>query len=162
MCSEEEMADSEQSLRQDMARYDKCSCRKITFKLKARVTEKSLNYIDTFWQSIADYFLLPSLPALLDSIHSGCVEVTWLVSTPSALQIQANIQDSAPFLQEHGVMRVVMDDEILYDEVGLDTVKRYKIYELSLIMIFVLLLMYLICRSFYWPVGEVRSMKWQL
>ena len=132
MCSEEEMADSEQSLRQDMARYDKCSCRKITFKLKARVTEKSLNYIDTFWQSIADYFLLPSLPALLDSIHSGCVEVTWLVSTPSALQIQGNIQDSVLFLQKHGVMRVVMDDEfVLYEE---DIIEVKKVNDIAMIL----------------------------
>ena len=121
MCNKEfEIADSEQSLRQDMARYDKGYCRSITFKLKAHVKEKSLDYIDQFWRSIADYFLLPSLPALLDSIHSGCVEVTWLVPTPSALQmqenIQAKIQESTSFLQEHGVMRVMVDGEIVYNE----------------------------------------------
>ena len=127
MCDKEsEIADSEQSLRQNMARYDKCYCRSITFKLKAHVKEKSLDYIDQFWRSIAEYFLLPSLPALLDSIHSGCVEVTWVLSTPSALQIQENIQakiqESTPFLQEHGVMRVMMDGEIVCDEKGLNLV----------------------------------------
>jgi hypothetical protein len=125
MCGEEEdIADSEQSLRDDMARYDRRYCRKLTVKLRSRVTEKSLDYIDQFWQSIADHFFLPSLPVLLDSIQEGCVEVTWLVPTLWALQIQANIQDSAVFLKEHEVMQVVMDDEILHDEEGLDKVRQ--------------------------------------
>ena len=124
ICSDEEIADAEQSLHQDMARYDRRYCRKLTFKLKSRVTEKSLDYIDKFWQSIADHFLLPSLPVLLDSIQEGCVEVTWLVPTLSALQIQTNIQDSAAFLEKCEVIRVIIDGEILYDEEGLDKVQQ--------------------------------------
>ena len=123
MCSdEEEIADSKQSLQQDMARYDRRYCRKLTIKLKSHVTEKCLDYIDQFWRSIADHFLLPSLSALLDSIQEGCVEVTWLVSTLSALHIQANIQDSAAFLEKCEVIRVIMDGEILFDEEGLEKV----------------------------------------
>ena len=120
---EEEIADSDQSLREDIARYDRRYCRKLTVKLKSRVTEKSLDYIDQFWRSIADHFLLPSLSALLDSIQEGCVEVTWLVPTLSALQIQANIQDSTQFLEKLEVIRVIMDGEILYDEEGLEEVR---------------------------------------
>ena len=119
---EEEVADSDQSLRKDIARYDRRYCRKLTVKLKSRVTEKSLDYIDQFWRSIADHFLLPSLSALLDSIREGCVEVTWLVPTLSALQIQANIQDSTQFLEKLEVIRVIMESEILYDEEGLEKV----------------------------------------
>ena len=119
---EKEIADSKQSLHQDMARYDGRYCRKLTIKLKSRVTERSLDYIDQFWRSIADHFLLPSLSALLDSIQEGCVEVTWLVPTLSALQIQANIQDSTAFLEKCEVIRVIMDGEILYDK-GLGKVR---------------------------------------
>ena len=119
---DEDIADSEQTIRQNMARYDKRYCRKLTIKLKARVTEKSLCYIDEFWRSIADHFFLPCLSVLLDTIQEGCVEVTWCVPTLSALHIQANIQDSTEFLQQSGVVRVIMDDEILYDEEGMDTV----------------------------------------
>ena len=124
LCSDEkEIADSDQSLREDIARYDRRYCRKLTVKLKSRVTEKSLDYIDQFWRSIADHFLLPSLSALLDSIQEGCVEVTWLVPTLSALQIQANIQDSTQFLEKLEVIRVIMEGEILYDEEGLEEVR---------------------------------------
>ena len=123
-CSDEkEIADSDQSLREDIARYDRRYCYKLTVKLKSRVTEKSLDYIDQFWRSIADHFLLPSLSALLDSIQEGCVEVTWLVPTLSALQIQANIQDSTQFLENLEVIRVIMEDEILYDKEGLEKVR---------------------------------------
>ena len=99
----------------------------VTVKLKSRVTEKSLDYIDQFWRSIADHFLLPSLSALLDSIREGCVEVTWLVPTLSALQIQANIQDSTQFLEKLQVIRVIMEGEILYDEEGLEEVRILKL-----------------------------------
>ena len=123
LCSDEkEIADSDQSLREDIARYDRRYCRQLTVKLKSRVTEKSLDYIDQFWRSIADHFLLPSLSALLDSIQEGCVEVTWLVPTLSALQIQANIQDSTQFLAKLEVIRVIMEGEILYDEESLEEV----------------------------------------
>ena len=97
---EEDIADSEQSIRQDMARYDKRYCRKLTFKLKVRVTIDSLVYIDEFWRSIADHFFIPCLSVLLDRIREGCLEVTWCVPTLMAIQIQANLQDSTEFLQQ--------------------------------------------------------------
>ena len=122
-CSdEEEIADSDQSIRHDMARYDKRYCRKLTIKLRAKVTEKSLSYIDEFWRSIADHFFLPCLSVLLDNIQKGCIEVTWCVPTLLALQIQANVQDSTQFLQQLAIIRVVMDGEILYDEEGMEMV----------------------------------------
>lgn len=116
------IAESTQTIQQNMARYDSRYCHKLTIKLKARVTQTSLLYIDQFWRSVADHFLLPCLSVLLDSIEEGCVEVTWLVPTLFAVQIQGNIQDSAHFLQLYEVIQVMMDQKILYDEEGMDTV----------------------------------------
>ena len=110
---EEDIADSEQSIMQNIA-HDKRYHRKLSIKLKARITEESLNYIDQFWRSIADYFFLPSLPVLLDTIKEGCVEVTWLVPTVPALQIEANMEDSEDFWRNLEVTRVEMDGAILY------------------------------------------------
>ena len=151
-CSDDEdIADAEQSIMQNIARYDKRYHRKLSIKLKARITEKSLDYIDQFWRSIADYFLLPSLPVLLDTIKEGCVEVTWLVPTVPALQIEANMEDykeiwrnleSPPvekdgvilyyapqtnmedFWKSLGVTRVEMDRVVLY-ETESDVVRMY-------------------------------------
>ena len=115
--AEQEIADSSQSLRENMARYDHQYCHKLTVKLESHVMrEKTLDYVDELWRSIAEYFLLPSLPALLDSIHGGCVEVTWLVPTLSALQIKANIQDSTEFLKELKVIKVIVDDKTSFSK----------------------------------------------
>ena len=114
-CSDDEdIADSEQSISQNIARYDKKYCRKLSIKLKARITEKSLDYIDQFWSSIADYFFLPSLSVLLDTIKEGCVEVTWLVPTAAALQIEANMEDSEDVWRNLEVTRVEMDGVVYY------------------------------------------------
>ena len=129
--SEEEIAEPEESLRQDLARYDKHYCKKLTIKLKARITDNCLDYIDQLWRSIAEYFSLPSLSVLLDSIHEGCIEVTWCVPTPLAFQIQTNIPDSTEFFQHQEVIQVVLDDEILYDEVGMNEVSVMLVLCLS-------------------------------
>ena len=112
VCNEEqEFADSTQSIKEDMTRFN---YRTLTIKLKSRVLEKSLDYIDQLWMSIADHFLLPSLTALLDRIQEGCVEVTWLVPLQIALQIKDGIQNSAEFLKQLGMVKVVVDNTILY------------------------------------------------
>ena len=129
--NEEEIAEPEESLRQDLARYDKHYCKKLTIKLKARITDNCLDYIDQLWRSIAEYFSLPSLSVLLDSIHEGCIEVTWCVPTPLAFQIQTNIPDSTEFFQHREVIQVVLDDEILYDEVGMNEVSVMSVLCLS-------------------------------
>ena len=111
---DDEIADPDECLH--MARYDKCYCKTLTTKLNARVTEKSLDYIDKLWRSIAEYFCLPSLTVLLETIKEGCIEVTWLVPSLSAIQIQANIQDSKDFLRSHGIICMTLDEELLYTE----------------------------------------------
>ena len=106
---DEYIADPDDSLRQNMARYDKQYCRKLTVKLGIRVTYQSLDYIDQIWSSIAEHFVLPSLSVILDSIHRGCVEITWYVPSLYALQIQANISDSTDFFQANKVIQLVID-----------------------------------------------------
>ena len=114
--SGDEIADSEQSLGQYKARYDKQYCKKLSLKLDTRVTEKSLEYIDQFWRSVADLFVLPPLPVLLESIRIGSTEITWFISLFAAIQIESAILTAASvaFLEKFGVTEVAMDDEILY------------------------------------------------
>ena len=113
--SEEDIADPEESIQKDIARYDKRYCHRLTFKLKTRVTEKCLNFIDQFWMFIADHFIIPSLSVLLDSIKDGCVEVTWCVPTKFAVKIQTGIAYSSEFLRKLKITRVMMDGVIIYE-----------------------------------------------
>ena len=113
---EDEIADSEQSIHLYKARYDKKYCRKLTVKLKVPVTEKSLDYIDEFWRSIADLFLLPSLPVLLEKIREGSTEVTWFISAIAASQIESAIlnADSVRLFQRFEVMQIILNSRIVY------------------------------------------------
>ena len=122
-----EIADADQSLRHNMARYDPTYCRRLSIKLNANVAEKGLHYIDDLWKSVADHFLLPSLPVLLESICEGCVEVTWLVPASHAMQIQWNLDGASEFLQHYGIVRLAIDAEVIYDNIeSLNNMVRWK------------------------------------
>ena len=97
------------------ATCDPTYLRCLSVKLKTRVTEKTLVYIDDLWLSLAEYFLLPSLSVLLDKIQRGCVEVSWLIPPHYVFQIVGNLQENAAFLQSKGIVKVLLDGECVYD-----------------------------------------------
>ena len=108
---EEDIAYSDDSIGQFKARYDKKYYRRLAVKLKSPVAENSLEYVDDFWRSIADLFLLPSLPVLLESIHRGCTEITWSISSKAASKIESSV---LLFYRLLDVIQVKLDDEILF------------------------------------------------
>lgn len=108
-----ELDDPERPLSQYAARYDKRYYRKLTLKLKVKVTKESLEYIDEFWRSVADLFSLTSLPVLLDSIHEGCTEITWLIPTKAASQIKLD-KHSLALLEKFELIKVTLDGKIIY------------------------------------------------
>lgn len=124
-CNDENyIADSEQSIGQYIARYDPRYCRKLAIKLNVQVTRKSLNYIDEFWRSVADHYLLPSLPVLLDSIHSGCAEITWLISPQAATLIEASslTLDSLALFHRFQVAQISLSNRVIYSRSNVDKV----------------------------------------
>lgn len=78
------------SIQKIMADHDEKYCHKLTVKLKARVTEQYLDYIDQLWVSIIDYTYIPVLTVLLKSICNGCIEVTWLIPARLSREIERN------------------------------------------------------------------------
>ena len=109
-----ELADSEAD--DSIARYDKQYCKKLSIKLKERVTEESLKYIDQLWRSIADICLLPSLSYLIEKIYSGSLVVVLLIPTKSAMQIRKNSHTLASFFKQSDVISIMIEDEIIYQE----------------------------------------------
>ena len=95
--------------------YDPAYLRRLSLKLNTRVTEKSLEYIDELWVSLAEYFLLPSLSVLLDKIQRGCIEVSWLIPPHFAFQIIGNLQENSSFLQSKGIVKVLLEGDCVYD-----------------------------------------------
>ena len=97
------------------ARQDPAYLERLTVKLKTPVAEKTLEYVHDLWISIAEYFLLPSLSVLLDNIHEGCLEVSWLIPPHYLFQIVGNLQDNASFLRSKDIMRVLHAGVCVYD-----------------------------------------------
>lgn len=121
--NEDDIADSEQTIK---GKYDKKYCRKLTMKLKSQITERSLDYVDEFWRSVADNFFLPSLPIQLDSIQEGCTEISWLISAQAASRIES-VLHSIKFLQQCEVIKILMDGRVFYT----DEVNKVGCYNLS-------------------------------
>ncbi len=104
--------------------YDKRFYVRLSLKLREnrgsilRVNHNCLLYIDELWTTISRYFLLPPLPILLEKIRDGCIEITWIVPVTIALTInlKATSQGSVEFYQQKNIMRIVMDDKVVYNE----------------------------------------------
>jgi len=106
--------DSDEQLEEKPAKYDPRYYRKLSLKVKAEVTELSMQYVCELWESLASYYHLPPLPAILDSIHAGCILVTWLVPTKLTLELIEKARANLDFFQMHNVLWAkVGDDEYL-------------------------------------------------
>ena len=85
---------------------------KVVLQLERRVSELSLAYIHRLWVSFAEEYELPSLTAIIDEIVEGSLTITWLVLRHVATMIKPR----SKFFRRHGIILVLIDDVILYDE----------------------------------------------
>ena len=92
--------------------------KRLSVKVKLKISEQSFRYIDELWDSVADTLLLPHHVVLLEEVAKGCVCVTWRL--PSVPHIIEKIHQCPSSLAEKwGVLTVTMDDETIFpDEVG--------------------------------------------
>ena len=94
--------------------------RKLTVKLKLRkkVSELTLDYVDTIWKALQREFYLPSLTAVIDKILEGSLTITWLVLPHVVKKIKAVYSKSLQFLQDHGIVSIKLYGGMLplYDE----------------------------------------------
>ena len=109
-------SESEQPTLPKPARYHHEYYRKLSLKLKVKVTDQSLSYIDDVWRSVSEYLLLMPLLTLLDHIHKGCITVVWLIPTGLVPQLLKRIRQAGDFFQQHHIASVTLDDRCVYDE----------------------------------------------
>lgn len=98
--------------------YEQDFCKDLGKKLECRIriTNESLQYVANLWSDIQKEFTIPSLTALLYQITRGSVIITWLIQPNWACCILREILTSVPFFQDHLIMKVVLDEECIYDE----------------------------------------------
>ena len=118
LCEErvpDDTADPDEPLDINPAKYNRDYFRKLTVKLRVRITDQTLQYIDDVWRNIAEFFLLPSLTALLDFVADGSLVISWLIPHSFAMQIEANIADAEQLFRAHTIVQVMIDDEVVYN-----------------------------------------------
>ena len=113
------------------ARYDQRYYQALSIKLKTKVTEHTLVYIDNIWNKISDLYDLPPSAALLEHIYEGCVLIVWLIPSHLAPQIRsAAAPIGAEFYFKHDITKVELDGKCIYetekerDDVHMDRTKN--------------------------------------
>ena len=90
--------------------YTKEQCKKlmVTLDIKRNITTISLKYVQDLWERFAEEFDIPFLTAVIDSIVTGSLIITWLVPPDVAEKIAASAYKSTPFFEEHHIMSVTI------------------------------------------------------
>ena len=108
--------DSDEQLKEKPAKYDPRYYRRLSLKVRAEVTEMSMQYVSELWESLASHYCLPSRAAILDSVHAKCILVTWLVPTKHTLELIEKAHADSVFFEKHNVLWAkVNDDDYLYN-----------------------------------------------
>ena len=112
--------DSEQDPQQPLpvSTYTFKDYRKLKLKLKIdrKVSAVTLSYVDELWRSLAEEFDIPCLTAVIHSIIEGSLVVTWLVLPHIAEKIITSSSKATKFFRHHGIVEMVIDERIVYDE----------------------------------------------
>ena len=116
-----ELEDSEDDPQQSFSpeKYKK-HYRKLTVTLKLdrkiKLSEKTLDYVDTLWKALIEEFNLPSLTAVIDRIVKGSLGITWLILPHVAEKIRSIYSKALRFYQNHSIVELYIDDDLLYHE----------------------------------------------
>ena len=103
---------------------------KVKLKLDKKITELTLSYVNTLWQSLAEEFDLPSLTAVIDKIIDGSLVISWLILPHIADKIRASSSKALRFYQRLGIAEVLIDNDLLFDEEWIVSVRarsRFKV-----------------------------------
>ena len=115
---EEAEDDTEQST--FVAKNYKQHYHRLTLRLgldrKVKLSDLTLNYIDTLWKSLIEEFNLPPLTAVIDKIVSGSLIISWLVPPQVSSVIAVSYSKALGFYQRHNIVQVQLDGRTLYDE----------------------------------------------
>ena len=110
--------------------YDHLHELKVKLMPKRRISELTLEYVDTIWRSVIEEFDIPESTVILKRIATGCLEIDWLVLPSVANKIKSSSAsaEAKKFFTHHQCILVAVDGKIVYhDEQMVCNFLYYKI-----------------------------------
>ena len=84
-------------------------------KLQVSVSDRSLQYVDQLWKSLSQHFSLKPYTLVLENISTGSLAITWCLPRQEASRVGVMIAtSSAEFFSKHGIVKVSMDSQLVY------------------------------------------------
>ena len=88
--------------------------KKLSVKIDANVTDHSLSYVASLWQSLAKQFVLPQPAMILHDIAEGCIGITWLIPTNLVNHVTRMAGETANMFAEEHILRVTLEEQCIY------------------------------------------------
>ena len=88
--------------------------KKLSVKIDANVTDHSLSYVTSLWQSLAKQFVLPRPAMILHDIAEGCIGITWLIPTNLVNHVTRMARETANMFAEEQILRVTLEEQCIY------------------------------------------------
>ena len=118
----------------------KAHYRKLTLTLKldrkVKLSDLTLKYVDTLWKALIEEFNLPPLTVIIDKIIRGSLKISWLIPRKVSTVIAASYSKAIKFYQQHNIIQVKIDNNVLYDQkwiVSLHVCIIISVYEVVII-----------------------------
>ena len=88
--------------------------KKLRGKIKANVTDHTLNYIIDLWRSLTNQFTLPRPAMILHEIAEGCIGITWLIPANLVKHIMRMAQETANMFAEEQILTMTLENQCIY------------------------------------------------
>ena len=89
---------------------------KLSVKVKASVTKKTLKYVNELWDSLSRHVKLPVTALLFHRVAKGCVEITWLLPLHLSHFTTKQLQESTDYFRKENIIRVTIAGRCIYEE----------------------------------------------
>ena len=83
-------------------------------RIHAKLSERTLKYIDELWKSLSVRFVLKPYQLLLDKVMKGSITITWCFPRYETKRIIEIVKSSSQFFSEHDIVEVSIDGEFVY------------------------------------------------
>lgn len=113
-----------QSVMENPEKYTKSYRKRLSTKLFKgdktgifKLSMNSLEYVEKIWGYFSEEFEeLSPLHSVLDTIEDGCIEVTWLIPSVSALGVLRHLHQAVDFFKRRFISNVILEGIIVYSE----------------------------------------------